>query len=90
MSFLPQLISRAAPVSGLLRGDRVRERLRVHEREHQHLVGLVVRRDARDQAIRSELRLERQAELDLRRGGAGGEDVGAHVRIQEEVPSFRR
>jgi hypothetical protein len=73
----PELAARAAPVGRLAGADRVGERLGVHEREHQHLAGGVVHRDAGDQAVRAELRLEERAQLDLGGRGARGKWGGS-------------
>jgi hypothetical protein len=61
------------------RRQRVRERLGVHECEHEDFAGVDVLGDAGNQAVRAEFRLERRAELDVGGRGAGGKDVGAHA-----------
>ena len=61
--------------------------LRVHEGEHQDRVRHMIDRDAGDQAVGPEFRLQRLSELEVVTGGARGEGGLGHG-IQVRPASF--
>ena len=70
------------------------EGLRVHEGEHEDLVRRMVDRDAGDQPVRAELRLEERPHFDVGVVGARGDACGLAMEVDCQVagtvPSFRR
>ena len=55
-ALVPQFIAAAAPIPRLAGTDRVRQRFGVHPGKHQHVAGLMMLCNRRDQPVRVETR----------------------------------